>query len=88
MTNTHVVDEGATHGPRPKYDINIEGHIYPWPLPRITVPELRDLAGFADDQPILEVDLKTNEERTVPEDEVIELRPGQGFAKKVKYQRG
>jgi hypothetical protein len=74
------------HGP--KYDINIEGTIYPWAKATIAVPELRELAGIPSDQQMMEVDLKTNEERTLPEDAIIELQPGMGYAKKVRYQRG
>jgi hypothetical protein len=73
---------------KPRYEINIEGTLYPWDRSMITVPELRALAGIPSDQPMLEIDLKTNEERTLTEDTVIELKPGMGFAKKVKYQRG
>ena len=74
------------HGP--KYDINIEGTIYPWNSPTITVPQLRELAGIPSDQQMMEVNLQTNEERTLPDDAVIELQPGMGYAKKVRYQRG
>lgn len=75
-------------GQGPKYEINIEGNFYPWDSGTITVPELRGLAGIPSDQPMMEIDLKTNAERTLAEDEVVELKPGSGFAKKVKYQRG
>ena len=72
----------------PKYEINIEGTSYPWNQPTITVPELRALAGIPSDQQMIEVDLATNEEITLSEDAVIELQPGKGYAKKVRYQRG
>jgi hypothetical protein len=72
----------------PKYEINIEGTIYPWGSPTITVPQLRALAGIPADQQMLEIELATNQERTLPEDAVIELQPGKGYAKKVRYQRG
>jgi hypothetical protein len=72
----------------PKYEINIEGTIYPWNQPTITVPELRALANIPSDQQMIEVDLATNEEHTLPEDAVITLQPGKGYAKKVRYQRG
>ncbi len=75
-------------GKGPKYEVNIEGKTYGWDNETITVQELRELAGIPSDQPMMEIDLKTNVERTLPEDAVIELKPGQGFAKKVKYQRG
>ena len=72
----------------PKFEVNIEGVIHPWDKPTITVPELRALGGLPDDQPVLEVNLQTNTERTLAEDEVVELKPGHGFAKKVRFKRG
>jgi hypothetical protein len=79
---------GASEAEGPKYEINIEGTIYPWGSSTITVPELRSLAQIPADQEMLEVDLATNEEHTLPEDAVIEVQPGKGYAKKVRYQRG
>jgi hypothetical protein len=79
---------GANESEGPKYEINIEGTIYPWDSSTITVPELRALAQIPADQEMLEVDLATNEEHTLPENAVIELQPGKGYAKKVRYQRG
>lgn len=34
------------------------------------------------------MNLEDNTERTLAEDEVVTLKPGHGFAKKVKFQRG
>jgi hypothetical protein len=70
------------------YEVNIEGTIKEWDKPTITVPEIRQLGGFPADQPVLEVNLKDNTERTLAEDEVVDLKPGQGFAKKVSFRRG
>ena len=72
----------------PKYDVDIEGQIHQWDRDTITVPELRGLSGYASDQQMIEVDLKENTERVLAEDEVIELKPGKGFAKKVAFKRG
>jgi hypothetical protein len=72
----------------PKYQINIEGKLFDWDEGSISVPQLRELGGIPADQPMMEIDLETNVERTLAEDEIVELKPGQGFAKKVKYQRG
>lgn len=72
----------------PKYEVNVEGTIKPWDKATITVPEIRLLGGFPSDQPVLEVNLKDNTERTLAEDEIVELKPGQGFAKKVSFRRG
>lgn len=70
------------------YDINIEGTIHLWHEPTITPAEIRGLAGFEGDQPIIEVDLRDNSERTLNEGESVELSPGKAFAKKVRFQRG
>jgi Multiubiquitin len=72
----------------PKYTIDIEGSLYSWHRRTITVPELRELAGIEPSQQMIEVDLKHNTERTLAEDEVIELKAGHGFAKKIRYKRG
>ena len=72
----------------PKYRVDIEGQIYDWERDTITVPELRELAGYSSDQQMIEVDLKDNSERVLEESEVIELKPGKGFAKKVAFKRG
>jgi hypothetical protein len=72
----------------PKYVINIEDVEHPWDRETITVPELRSLAEIPAGTEVIEVDLKTNEERTLGEDEVVTLKPGQGFGRKVRFQRG
>ena len=78
-------DDG--HGGGPKYFVDIEGTEYPWDRPTITVSELRALAGIPSDVPMLEID-PDNNQRQIPENEVIRLKPGHGFSKKIKYQRG
>jgi hypothetical protein len=72
----------------PKYTLNIEGTNHSWDKETITVPEIRELGGIPADQQIQEIDLETQEERTLPEDAVVTLKLGQGFSKKVKFQRG
>jgi hypothetical protein len=72
----------------PKYEINIEGTLYEWDQSTITVPEIRALAGFDSSQPLVEVDLADNTERTLAEDETVEIKPGKGFGKKVQFKRG
>lgn len=74
--------------PMPKYNVDIEGQIYEWDRDTITVPELRELAGYTDDQQMIEVDLQDNTERVLGEGDVVELKPGKGFAKKVAFKRG
>jgi hypothetical protein len=71
-----------------KYQVNIEGRIFDWARNTITAAEIRALAGFAGDQQIVEVDLRDNTERTLAEGEQVKLKPGRGFGKKVRFQRG
>jgi hypothetical protein len=75
-------------GNGPKYFVNIEGTEEPWGQEAITVPQLRELAGWDSTQQVVEVDLEDNTERTLGEDEVVVLKPGQGFAKKIRFKRG
>jgi hypothetical protein len=71
-----------------KYDVNIEGTIYPWAHHEITPAQIRELGHLPENEPVLEVHLETNEERTLPDDRPVELRPGIGFAHKVEFKRG
>jgi hypothetical protein len=68
-----------------KYQVDIEGKVYPWDQPQITPEQIRELGGFTG--PVTEVDADNNQ-RVIPEGEAVELKPGQGFAKKHRYQRG
>lgn len=72
----------------PEFEANIEGTLYPWNKETITVPEIRALGKLPTDLPVIEVDLKDNTERTLAEDEIVELKPGKGFGKKVGFKRG
>lgn len=72
----------------PKYQIDIEGTLHSWDSATISAAELIALGGWSPDHGVVEVNLKTQEERTMAPDEVVELKPGHGFAKKVKFQRG
>lgn len=72
----------------PKYLLDIEGKKYPWDEDTITVPQIRQLGGLPADQPVIEVDLHAGTERQLAEDEIVELRPGLGFSKKVSFKRG
>lgn len=71
-----------------KFFVNIEGEIYEWNRSTITVPEIRSLGNLPSNLPVIEVDLKDNTERTLGEDEIVEIKPGQAFAKKVSFKRG
>ena len=83
-----AVERDDEHGEGPKYFIDIEGVDHPWDRDEITVPEIRELGGWDASQPVLEVDLEDNTERTLDENDVVPLKPGRGFAKKIKFKRG
>ncbi len=69
------------------YLVNTEGTIHQWDAPTITTEQIIELGGWEPSQGVIEID-KHNVERTLQPGEVIELKPGHGFAKKVKFKRG
>ena len=72
----------------PKSIVNIEDVDYPWGKDSITAEDIRTLAGFPAGTEVIEVDLATNEEHTLVEGETVEVKPGRGFGKKIKFKRG
>ncbi len=71
----------------PKYRIDIEGTLHDWDRDSITTEEIIGLGGWDPSAGAIEID-KDNVERTLKPGEVVELKPGQGFAKKVHFKRG
>ena len=91
MEATDVVvseDESTEMATKAKYEINIEGMLYPWHDDDITTSQIRQLAGWPPEQQVLEVNLEDNTERTLNDTEVIEVKPGLGFGKKIRFKRG
>jgi hypothetical protein len=80
--------ERSKPGGGPKYFVDIEGTDFEWDKGAISVAELRVLGSLSGPEPIVEVDLEDNSERTLAEDEIIPLKPGRGFARKVRFKRG
>ena len=71
----------------PKYLLDIEGVLKPWDKDTITTEEIIALGGWDPSLGAIVID-KDNKERTLQPGEVVELKPGQGFSKKVKFKRG
>lgn len=71
----------------PKYFVDTEGTEHPWDSGTITTEQIAQLGGWDPAQGVIEID-KDNNERTLKPAEVIELKPGHGFSKKVKWKRG
>jgi hypothetical protein len=88
MTATVHDGQGTVTSHGPKFYVNIEGEEYPWDRPTITVLEIRLIGRLPSGQPVIEINLEDNTERTLSECEVVELKPGHAFAKKVRYKRG
>jgi hypothetical protein len=79
----------AGHGNNqgPKFFLDIEGQEVPWDRDTITTEEIIALGGWDPTQGAILID-KDNNERTLQPGEVVELKPGMGFSKKVRFKRG
>lgn len=71
----------------PKFFLDIEGVLKPWDKETITTEEIIGLGGWDPSQGAIMID-KENNEHTLQPGQVIELKPGMGFSKKVKFRRG
>ncbi len=71
----------------PKFHLDIEGVLHPWDKDTITTEEIINLGGWNPSQGAILID-KDNNERTLQPGEVVELKPGMGFSKKVHFKRG
>lgn len=82
------MEEKENHGKGPKYFLDIEGTKIPWDKDVITTEEIIALGGWDPKLGVIEIDLKDNTERTLQPNEVVTIKPGLGFSKKVKFKRG
>ena len=71
-----------------KYEVDIEGAYKPWDRDTITPKEVAALGGWDVSEGVVLIDLEDGTERNLEPDEVIKLRPGIGFAKKLRFKRG
>lgn len=78
---------GPEHQTGPKYFVDIEGQNFPWAQDTITTEQIAQLGGWDLSRGVVLID-KDNNERQLKPGEVVELQPGQGFAKKVRFRRG
>lgn len=70
-----------------KYYINVEGTEYPWEKSTVTTAEIRSLGKLPTDLPVVE-EFPDGTERTLTENEVIELKPGHRYGRAPKFKRG
>ena len=71
----------------PKYTLDVEGTLKPWDKDTITTEEVIALGGWDASQGAILIDADNNE-RTLQPGEVIEIKPGMGFSKKIRFKRG
>ncbi len=74
-------------GQGPTYIVDIEGVNHPWLHDMITYEEIAALGGWEPSQGVIEIDVDNNE-RTLKSGELVQLKPGLGFAKKIRWKRG
>ena len=85
MSNDNKDDKGNGQGP--KFTLDIEGNLTPWSKDTITTEELIALGGWDPSQGAILIDAENNEQTLHP-GQTIELKPGMGFSKKVRFKRG
>jgi len=83
--NEHKGDEGTGQGP--KFTLDIEGNLTPWQRDTITTEELITLGGWDPSQGAILIDADNNEQTLQPR-QTVELKPGMGFSRKVRFKRG
>jgi hypothetical protein len=71
----------------PKYFVEIDGTEYEFDHEPVTGGEIMDEAGIPREQGLLEL-LDDGQQRQVPVDEEIELKPGKRFKKRPRFRRG
>ena len=72
----------------PVFLLRIEGKEFQWPEPVITTAQIATLGGWDPSLGVQQIDLATNEARTLKPDEVVDLKDSKTFAKKIGWQRG
>lgn len=86
MEPQHHSEPPHQHQPE-RHEVDIEGVKHHWHVDKITIVELRQLAGWEESVEIIEIDVDNNE-RVVLVDEVIVLTHGHSYGKRVRWKRG
>lgn len=79
--------EENKHEKGPKFILDIEGELKEWDQDTITTEQIIELGGWDPALGAMLID-KDNNERQLQPGEVVELKPGMGFSKKVHFKRG
>lgn len=78
-------DQETNHGP--KFTLDIEGRLIEWNQDTISAEKIAELGGWEFSQGVMLID-RDNVERQLQPGEIVELKPGMGFSKKVQFKRG
>ena len=73
--------------PKFRFCLNIEGVEFPWPVSIITMEQIAEVGGWGPSEGVIQIDDDNNEQALEP-GEVVELTPGLGFCKNVRWKRG
>ena len=68
--------------------IDTEGTQHSWDQPTITMEQIALLGGWPARSGVIEVNLEDNTERTLQPGEVVHLRAGHAFCRRVRWKRG
>ncbi len=85
MSTSIPVSERSGH--TKTFHLDIEGRTFAWGQPTITTEEIARLGGWDPAQGVIMVD-RENTERTLNPDERVEIKPGLGFGKRIRWKRG
>jgi hypothetical protein len=70
-----------------EYFVAIDGVTHEWPKASISFEEIVQLGGWSAAEGVIEVD-EHNVEHTIQPGVIVQLKPGHGFSKKVRWKRG
>ncbi len=83
-----ITKNNGNQGQGPKDFIDIEGKEYPWSQETITTEDIIRIGGLNPADGVIEINLEDQTEVTLKPQQVITVKPGHGFSKKVKFKRG
>lgn len=69
------------------FKLCIEGKFYRWSEPTITSEQIAELGGWNISEGVVQIDEDQNEVTLNP-NQVVTLRPGCSFGKKIRWKRG
>ena len=87
-SETHLIADMSSRREHVRFFVDLEGDLKPWSRSTITLAQVRQLAGWSDEQQLVLIDQLTNEETPLSECAVVELLPGKSFGRKFLFKRG